>query len=282
MSRGFVLVLFALGWFGGYAGYQLVLENPQVLETLGVPASIAQPLANEEPCPPLTLDPLREAEATVWSVYCSVPSPTALDQKGREAVTSTVRELTAGLSEYLQQDPKPADAQTAEELALRARFVGAKLAPDVFAASFRSYADDVRLRNEAPALTLQADAYALLESISVEEEVAAEDLDRLAQFVDQYPDSPLGAVLFAYVADGLWRNERASSAEAVLQRGIQVFAGKPTVSQLVNQLVDQGHRKPPPPRWTEAEWNSLNRAAEALATHHSSSAGTSCTIVRKG
>ncbi len=68
--------------------------------------------------------------------------------------------------------------------------------------------------------------------------------------------------LYSMVAHECWKNGHAKSAEKVLECGIAQFRNTPEKMQLVNQLIDQGHRAPPKPSISSAQYVRMQRAME--------------------
>lgn len=72
--------------------------------------------------------------------------------------------------------------------------------------------------------------------------------------------------LYSVVAHECWKNGHADAAEEILSVGIADFKDRPEKIRLVNQLIDQGHREPPKPKLTQAQYKRMQRAMEKALT----------------
>jgi hypothetical protein len=71
-----------------------------------------------------------------------------------------------------------------------------------------------------------------------------------------------GVGLYSLVAHEFWKNGQAGSAEKVLSNGIAHYKSHGEKVALVNQLIDQGHRKPPEQKMSQAQFMRMQRALE--------------------
>lgn len=83
-----------------------------------------------------------------------------------------------------------------------------------------------------------------------------------------------GVGLYSVVAHEFWKNGQAASAEKVLQTGIAQYKPHREKVALVNQLINQGHRKPPEQKMSQAQFLRMQRAlANTLAGNAAAGAG---------
>lgn len=66
--------------------------------------------------------------------------------------------------------------------------------------------------------------------------------------------------LYSVVAHEFWKFGDCKSAEQVLETGIAKYKGTKAKVQLVHQLIDQGHREPPKPKFSQAQFARMQKA----------------------
>ena len=85
-------------------------------------------------------------------------------------------------------------------------------------------------------------------------------LGEIATEAHSYESKKQGVGLYSVVAHEFWKNGDKESAEKVLETGIAHYKKCPEKMALVNQMIDQGHREPPEPKLTQAQFKRMERA----------------------
>jgi hypothetical protein len=157
----------------------------------------------------------------------------------RPQVVSTLSAVTR-IQEYLSRYPQAIDtlSSTSRLALLRVYFMSAQIAPKTHADAFRHW-DDRLTHSSVVAEQSQAAALRFYLQQDLRRPKLAELNKGLSDFAKQYPNHALGASLCSMISRELWSRGHQKAAEGVLRHGIEIHAGNPSVSQLVNQLVDQ-------------------------------------------
>ena len=148
---------------------------------------------------------------------------------------------------------------------LHAKYAGAKVDRAQLAEPFRDFADRLIAEQPKSPEAAQAALLQLLVKHDLRQPAAQNLFVDLDDYATSYSQS-LGAVLFCRVAQELVQNEQTESAKAVLQRGIRTYRSTPAAGKLVRQSVDLNLSKPPPPGFTQSDWDKAMRALECKAT----------------
>lgn len=253
-SALFATVLLAVGGLAFGSHYYLRAPAPPKSHTDKVPVETPDAPPEIVVVSPLDhLAAMRDVEQKLWQ---------RLEETRRGGDLDRLVDKIATRQATLADDVAATEAQRLEarRIALRSAYAAARVDRvrygRVFETLAASLVEDIPGSEDAA----QADYFRIHLRYDLSRPIRT-DLHRdLEAFAETYPDSPHAAALFSAVSSELWQNNQVQSAAAVLERGIELLAGKPGVARLVNELVEQGHRKPPEPRYNEKSFKAYLRA----------------------
>ena len=158
-------------------------------------------------------------------------------------VPKTDAELKTGIAEvrsFAAQLEKIAGSYADDEqmAVLRLLFMAADIRSGPYSDAFLALCEHLE-SNENEQLASQAGVLRFYHFYDLTRPNAAELLPALDDFSSRHHDPKCTIRLYSMVSHSLWSRGRLSSAEEVLQLGIQRMAGQPGVGRLVNQMVDQ-------------------------------------------
>ena len=87
-------------------------------------------------------------------------------------------------------------------------------------------------------------------------------LEDMASEARSYGAKRQGVGLYSVVAHEFWKNGKVDAAERVLENGIALYRGTNEKMTLVHQMIDQGHRDPPKPKMSQAQFARMQSAME--------------------
>ena len=188
---------------------------------------------------------LLEIESEIWSEF---QSQEPASESSSDLIAQQMDELEDRVSELAgQTEATEAQRRQSRLIKLRTLYASAQMKPAEYTSSFLGHCRQVV--SEFPGMegAAQADFFRIYHKHCAKKSFGAELRNEMQEFVKTYPDSQLGISLYSVVSRELWTLRRLEESTDVLEQGIELYKGHNGVSQLVNQLVDQGNRPPPAP-----------------------------------
>ena len=174
-----------------------------------------------------------------------------------EALVADVERCVAGIDECYEElgcaEAVPQSSEwAAQQISLGSYYLAAKFSP-TFAECFHDQARQIIDIRPSHQDALQARILVYCQD-ALDKPFGKAELRQLAREASSYPKPVHGVTLYSYVAQELWSAGQAKSAEAVLESGMKLYKGQPSRMKLVRQLIDQGHRRPPQPTFTQQQY----------------------------
>lgn len=200
-----------------------------------------------------------------------------------ESLASDVDQCVAGVDECYEELGSAGNVPQsiewdAQEVSLVSYYLAARFSP-TFDESFQDQAQQIIEIRPSHQDAVMARMLVYCKEV-LDNPFGKSELRELAREASSYSKPAQGVALYSYVAQELWGAGQKENAEAVLESGMKLYKGRPSRLKLVNQLIDQGHRPPPEPKYTQAQHNALIRAFERSATTSCASKKTTKTRFR--
>lgn len=151
----------------------------------------------------------------------------------------------------------------AQMIVVRSHYLASKILPPVEDAFVSQAKQVIQLRPDSDDAAI---AKVLMFCVENDLSDSADErlLEDMASEARSYGAERHGVGLYSIVAHEFWKNGKVDAAETVLENGIALYRGTNEKMPLVHQMIDQGHRDPPEPKMSQAQFARMQRAMERM------------------